>query len=386
MSLTAVTNVGRDRWLTIDETDGDVAGVWDTYSVQFDGFTGATLDPQFARLDHPAETFGRPLVAPGTTIVIAGTGPSLAAEAGTLARIRGHLSVWTSLRGAEALATFGVRPDLILVQHASDLDAYLTARHLADRRHANPLSSAPVVLAEPRAPASLLADLPADRVTAIDPAIGWGLWPAALASLAVTSGASTVALLGVDLGAPGALDPAHAPLAALLGNIAGRAGRIATLDLGDGAVKAGWSPAMTSAVAAGSIAPPVTVSPHPWVSRAERHESLARALDMLSDPLQSAQEYRRMATAARDGGTRRSADAALRSGWESLLSWRSDVPMRIAIQEELGARFLPRFWRQAPDTITGPIWRPVLLAAEELLLQAERAKARCAHNHPWTAA
>ena len=55
--------------------------------------------------------------------------------------LRKRLSIWTSLRGAEALATHGLDADLILVQHHTDLDAYLTVRHLRDRNGVNAAAS-----------------------------------------------------------------------------------------------------------------------------------------------------------------------------------------------------------------------------------------------------
>lgn len=390
MPLTSVTLIGRDRSLSIEEAQASsqdhLDGVWRTYVDHFERFTGAMLDPQFSRLENPARSFAVPLVSRGCTVVIVGSGPSLAAEARTLARLRRHVSVWTSLRGAEAMAAQRLQPDLIIVQHASDLDAYLTTRHLQDRNGETPLTSAPVVLAEPRTPAALLRSVPCSRLAAVDPAIGWGLWPATMASLAITAGASAVGLLGIDLGTPRRADPAHIPLVALLARIAERAQDVATLDLGTGAAKCGWMPCALRDAVGSAVVTPVQLAHAPWASEADRYGALTRALVDIATPLHSAAECRAIAMALRDGRAGRAAEPRLEDLWRTLLAWRWDARLRLAIQEELGARFLPRFWRQDAEDVVGPLWRPALLAADELVSQAQAASARVEQFRMGTAA
>lgn len=383
-----LAGIGGDRLLDLEEAQrlalDDVTGLWRTYSGQFESFTGATLDPQFSGLEHPADAFARPRVPAGTTVLVVGTGPSLAAEAGTLKALRDRFSIWTSLRGAEALAALGIEPDVIFVQHASDLDAHLTARHLRDRNGASPLTTAPMVCAEPRTPAGLLAGIDKARLAALDPTIGWGHWPATLAVLAIDGGASAIGLLGIDLGTQDGVDPAHAPLAALLAHIALRAGDAVTVDFGHRAPKVGW-PSQRMRDFSADAARPIDWAREAW-PRAQRSDALDERLRALDGPLTLADECRALARAVRDRRPACTHESRLHDLWRGLLEWRHDAALRIAVQEGLGARFLPRFWRRPMPDLAGPLWRPALLAAHELVAQAETAKARLARGRTGRAA
>lgn len=366
--------IGSDRHLCEAELgavarDPRTPEAWDVYQRHFAAFSGARADAQFARLEHPATAIATPVVGAGTTVVIAGTGPSLATSVPAIRAHRARWSVWTSPRGAEVLMAFGLAPDLVLVQHRTELDAYLSARHLGDRDGRNVLAEAPVVLAEPRTPAVLTAGLDLDRLGTFDPAIGWGLWPASLASLAVGSGAGAVALAGLDLGTVDAPDPAFDGLRALLALIA-RTARVPTVDLGGGSPKPGWVIRDARELPdAGSAA--VTLARVPWATRDERRHALWLAVTDCLEALGDARVFHDLATRARlAGGT---SSRALDEAWHRLLAWRQRPRLRVALQEELGLRLLPALWRQADDRLLGPAWRPILLATDELLRQAQAA-------------
>lgn len=373
-----LAGMGSDRHLIdreLHDVDGSVLGdAWTVYSNYFDRFTGSRMDPQFARLDHPASCIAQPKVAPDTTIVIAGSGPSLAERAADLRRLRQRLSIWTSIRGAEALAAHGITADLIAVQHSTDLDAYFTTRHLRDRDGVNPLSTAPVVLAEPKTPAALLKHVDPQRLAAFDPAYGWGLWPASLAWMACGSGAGAVSLVGIDLGdATERIDALQQPLASLLRLIALGA-PIATVDAGSGPTKVGWSKRALDATVGAIGSSAVELDRSPSASLDERRAALEDILIEIDDHIDAAAMFQARALECRAAGDRRQ-EGPLGEAWQILLSWRESPSMRVAFQEGLGVRFLPRFWRE-PNGVAGPVWRPVLLAVDEIVRQAQTARAR----------
>ncbi|MFA5907746.1 MAG: hypothetical protein WC815_03115 [Vicinamibacterales bacterium] len=372
-----IASIGTDRYLTADDLGSgafshDAAVTWKTYRTQFDGFAGACLDPQFARLTHPATHAGIPRVHPGTAVIIAGAGPSLEHVAPELAHARDRLSIWTSLRGAEALATYGLAPDLLLVQHQSDLDAYLSVRHLDDRNGATPANHAPVVLAEARTPAALIARVPSARLAAFNGACGWGLWPASLAWLAAAAGADAIALAGIDLGTADAPDPAHEALRALLGLLATTTTAV-TVDAG-GADKPGWARAPITPLTSATGARTVLLERAPWPEPEARIEALAAGLEYLREALDSATAFRALAIEARASRPRGQAEGRLADAWNVVLGWRHTPAMRAAFQEDLSVSFLPRFWRQAAPSVAGPLWRPLLLATDEIVRQADRAR------------
>lgn len=379
MIRTALKAIGSDRQLRVDDVQADLSrtlmvDAWQLYRLHFGGFTASRVDPQFARLDHPAQYVAQPMVSPGTTIVVAGAGPSLAVCAPELLRLRKRLSIWTSIRGAEALATHGLTPDLIAVQHSSDLDAYLTVRHLRDRNGANPILTAPAVLAEPKTPASLLAGLDGERLATFDPACGWGHWPASLAWLACSAGARAIALAGIDLGASDAADPSQEPLRGLLGEIAGGAS-VPTIDAGHGAIKAGWARQSLDITVGASGKPDVVFDNHPWTSPDQRRAELEATLIALRDYIDAAATFRARAMEQRvTRDTTR--EGPLAEAWQILRRWRDSESIRVAFQEGLGVTFLPRFWRMEDRDVVGPMWRPIVLATDEIVRQATAAHTR----------
>lgn len=350
---------------------------WDVYDAHFDRFTGARLDPQFARLDRPPIATGQPEVAPGTTVVVTGAGLSLADVAGELARARDRVSIWCSPRGAEALALYDLEPDLVLVQHQSDLDAYLSERHVGDRGGERVICRAPQVLAEPRTPASLLARVPGHRLAAFDGATGWGRWPASLARLAAGAGAEAVALAGIDLGRPGQPDPAHEALVALLALVAASTGTV-TLDVGGGAAKPGWPRAPLRRVAGSRGSRTVEMGRGSRPDRGAERAAIEAHLRYLAAPIEAAENFRALALQRRNRGAGGAECSRLADAWSTLVEWRHDPALRLAIQDGLGIGLLPRLWRQASTVVGGPLWRPVLLVTDEIVRQARRARERLA--------
>ena len=152
------------------------ASAWDIYGTQFQRFTGATLDPLFHRLAHPATQLGGVRLDPGTAVVVVGTGPSLLDQIDALTRLRGRVRIFTSPRGAEVLLPHGIVPDLVVVEHQTALDAHHSARHLGDCAHPV-LASCPLVAADWRTPAALLAGVPDASLFVPSPLPTWGLWP-----------------------------------------------------------------------------------------------------------------------------------------------------------------------------------------------------------------
>ena len=231
-----------------------------------------------------------------------------------------------------------------------------------------------MVLAEPRTPAALLASLDPERIATFDPAYGWGLWPAALAWMACGAGARAVTIAGIDLGTPGLVDPLHAPLCSLLGLIADGS-PVSTVDLGDGAIKAGWQKQVLDDTVGAGGSRDVTLDARPWTSREERIAALESSLVSLRDHIETAEMFRSRALIGRQARDR-GHDGPLGEALAILLSWRESAAIRIAFQEDLGVTLLPRFWRQLDEPVPGPLWRPVLLATDEIVRQSHLAAAR----------
>src|SRR5215207_2520020 len=87
--------IGSDRFLTPTEVEQAAephpltASAWELYASHFQGFTGATLDPLFHRLVHPATRMGSVRLDPGTAVLVIGTGPSLLAGIDAVKEMRG---------------------------------------------------------------------------------------------------------------------------------------------------------------------------------------------------------------------------------------------------------------------------------------------------------
>jgi hypothetical protein len=355
---------------------GALPAIWEAYGAHFRHFTGARLDPQFERLEHPARLTGSIAVTDGAPVVIVGTGPSLRQMLPELRRVRASVHLFTSPRGADALSECGLIPDLVLVEHQTPLDAQFSVQERWHRgRHA--IARVPWVAADARTPAPLLDSVPSDRLFVPAPLPSWGLWPATAAALALGSGSRAVALLGVDLGTAGEPDPAHAPLRALLGLLAAHTD-VSCVDAGPaGAAKPRWVADSLDALAAGGAASPLAVSTTPWQDAAERLTDAVRLADGIEPLVAHASATLAAACAVRDGDRSAEALAVLTDRLTQLLAAGGRIENRIEVQEGLGASFLPRFWRVPPDPALGArLWRPAALAAHELVGQYRALRQR----------
>lgn len=366
--------IGSDRHLTRAELEGATQphglaeAAWDVYSRHFQRFTGATLDPMCHRLAHPATRHGSLRVEPGTSVLVVGTGPSLRPNLEGIGALAGRLRIITSPRGAEVLLRHGIVPDVVLVEHQTALDAHHSARHVADCTQPV-LTACPLIAADWRTPGALLAGVAASATFVPSPLPTWGLWPATAAAMAIEAGASRVGLVGVDLGTSAEPDPAHAPLAALLGLIA-RLAPVVALDCGrGGAAKRGWLAASVDDLPGVRQRGPCStmLSLAPGVD--ERIDEARAGLGELEPTLERARSLLARATAARAGGAR---VVTLEEAVIEIIGWGDDARTRMLVQECLGASFLPRLWRIGVDLSLGnALWRPLMLATHELVAQAD---------------
>jgi hypothetical protein len=367
-------SIGADRWLTAAEASTwnshPLTGpMWDVYAAQFQGFTGATLDPLFHRLRHPAAQSGSIELEPGSGVVVVGTGPSLRLHIDALHRVRERIRIFTSPRGAEALLPYGIVPDLVMIEHQTALDAHHSARATADTE-ASVLAACPLVAADWRTPPALLARVATRSLFVPAPLPTWGLWPATAVAMAMNAGAARVALLGVDLGTATQPDPAHAPLIALLELLA-RLGRTMTIDCGGGAAKSGWTKGSIETAAGVRLKHAMRTQLRTAASAGERLADAQHGLATLAPIIDRARAMRSLATDVR-GGHLPAAPRLLLDAVEEMNGWGGDVRVRLLIQETLGAAFMPRLWRIGIDPALGKaLWRPLLLATHELVAQAD---------------
>jgi hypothetical protein len=370
--------VGSDRYLTRTELERAAGphplteSAWDVYQQHFGAFTGTTLDPLFHRLTHPGRRCGSVQLAPGTAVIIVGTGPSLRPNIAALKRLHGRARVFTSPRGAEALLPHGIVPDLVVVEHQTALDAHHSARHLGDCTD-EVLPACPLIAADWRTPAALLRGVANDALFVPSPVPTWGLWTATAAAMAIEGGASRVALLGVDLGTAAQPDPAHQPLTALLALMA-RLAPIVLLDCGSGATKRGWLKASLDEAAGAGVSGICTVALHPASSMQERFAEARRALESHSNVVERARGLLALASEARSGNA--CLGPHLQTAADEMMAWGDDAAVRVFAQECLGLSFLPRLWRTGVDrSLDQALWRPLMLATHELVRQADALRA-----------
>ena len=367
--------VGSDRHLTAASVEHAVGphplipAAWDVYKGQFQEFTGASLDPLFHRLTHPATRCGWLRLDLGTSVVIAGTGPSLRPNIAALKRLHGHVRIFTSPRGAEALLPHGIVPDLVFIEHQTALDAHHSARHLGDSTQET-LAACPLIAADWRTPAALLRGIAADALFVPEPLPTWGLWIATLVAMAIDAGASRVALVGVDLGTAETPDPVHLPLAALLALLA-RLSPVVALDCGaGGATKRGWLKASIDEAAGKPVTGSCDLQLHPVPPFAQRFAEAREALERMAPVVDRARALLALASEVRGGNS--AAAAALPAAAAEITAWREDAGIRLFAQECLGLGFLPRLWRIGIDPSLGDaLWRPLMLATHEMARQAD---------------
>jgi hypothetical protein len=373
--------MGRDHALSSDglpfsmQDAAALPRLWSLYDKHWRRFCGAHLDPQFSRLTHPAHLSGAVKSLDAAPVIIVGTGPSLRPAIPALARVRESVHLFTSPRGADALAEAGIIPDLVVIEHQTALDAHFSARDVS-HRGTDSLRQVPFVAADARTPAALLAGVAPERLFVPDPLPTWGLWPATSVALALAAGARTVGLLGVDLGSAERADPSQAPLQALLELLAAHGG-VPCLDLGaGGAAKKHWFPTPLELMA-GDTRRPLFLESKPWTTPAVRYAGAAAAWQRTLPLIENAADTVSAACAVRDGDGSANMRSKLQGGLEALLAAGASPATRQDLQDGLGISFLPRYWRLAPDLSIGPqLWRPALLAAHELLQQHHHLGAR----------
>jgi hypothetical protein len=369
--LQLLANIGADRYSVRAEvvwaSDGDAWAhhAWDVYEQHFDGFTGARLDPEFERLRNPVAQNGTIRADHRAPVIVVGTGPSLGTHATMLRTVRNRVLLFTSPRGAAALRAFDITPDVVVVEHASAIDAELSVEFSA---HAA-IPERSWVATETRTPAALLDGADPRRLFVPDEWPGWGCWPATAVALALQAGAGRVGLLGVDLGTSAAPDRRFAPTTALLGLLADtEAARC--VDLGGGAPKPGWIADTLEKFADGAT-PAFRIDMRPLVAGASIAEASHWRLQS-DELLTRARQALAMAEAARDSGRPETAIMAA----NAMLSWRSNREFAAGVERILGASFLPRLWREPLNVLRlERPWRPVILGVYELLAQADRLDA-----------
>ena len=366
--------IGSDRFLSAGEVErasgphSGTAAAWDVYTTHFQRFTGATLDPDFARLRHPAVHTGRVKLAPDTTVLVVGADPSLDRQVAAVKALRPRVRIFTSARGAAALRGYGIEPDLVVVEYQN-----ATAARHAIRQRAMTWNGNAVVAADWRAPATLLARIPRELLFVPSPAATWGLWQATAVAMAADAKASRIALLGVDL-----TDPGDAPLKALLELLA-RLAPFTALDCTGGATpKRGWVTADVAEIAGTKVVGQLDTNWWAAPAAAARAEQAHADLVELAPTVDRAQRLLSVAESAREMGDIAST-LAVEAGLEEIMGWRHLPRVRVLIQETLGASFLPRLWRTGVDPSLGrALRRPLLLATHELTRRADTLAERIA--------
>ena len=372
--------IGSDDHVTVDDVTAadSVSGfrqkAWAAYTEHFNAFTGVHLDPLFHRIDNRRLPSGK-LDEIGRPVLVVGTGPSLYRSVEDLRRIREHIFIFTSLRGADELERFGIVPDLIVVEHSSPLEAELTSRNLSIRSLEAVQGRTPWIACEERTPPDTIRNLNNGKLFIQESCHGWGFWPLTAVSMAIQGGAEKIGLLGIDLGSQGNPDPVFAPLRTVLGLVADCSSAKLQDCGGDGADKPGWEKctlADFTEAPSSDLRSQATLEVRLRPRHASNHEE-RELLDKLEPLLEQARQGLTIALQSRDAQDGRS-DSELKAWIETMLGWKHDPELRRALQSGLGLSFLPRFWRSGIAIEEGHLWRPIILAFSEILFQSEELK------------
>jgi len=146
----------------------------------------------------------------------------------------------------------------------------------------------------------------------------------------------------------------------------------ATIDCGvGGALKPRWMPGSVEAMATATPLAPPQLTRRPALPPTMRQRDAIATLSRIDANLSVVRDVLADGLACRAGHAVK--PGALERHASDLLSWSADEKLRVAIQELLGCSFLPRLWRTGIDLDLGPaLWRPLVLAAHEILGQADR--------------
>jgi len=360
--------IGDDRYVTPGELppeSGDAGrALWEVYDRHFGRFTGAGLDPGFARFARPDVPFGLPRFSAGSPVVIAGGGPGLDAAAADLAAVRSRVLVVTDPAGAAALQRHALAPDLVLVERQPG------GREDAPLAEALQLGPRTALLIEPSAPIAAFERSAGIRRLARD-LPSWGVWPATAVAVALRGGATRLLTLGLD----GAIDAdERARTDALLSALAVHSA-MDCLELGQQPGRAGWWPVSWPNVVPIDAPGSAVLSWHDLGGASLLRTEAERDLLFLAPLLPHARDALTLARRARAGEAVSSRD--LCRAIEMLLVWGADPSIRWALQRALGLTFLPRLWRTGVSMASPQrLWRPIVLALHELTEQADRFESR----------
>ena len=371
--------LGSDHFLTPDEAaahsapHAELDTAWRLYADLFGGFCGSRVDPHFWRHVNPARSLGTLTVDADATVIVVGTGPSLVRRLPALKRLRSRVLLFTSPHGADVLAGHGIQPDLVVVDPHTSVDG--KPAPIAGQTFA--LAGGPLVAVSPRTPTDFMAGMLIDRLFVPDPLPTWGLWPATAVALAASAGARRIGLLGVDLdGTDGYADWPLGGVLSLLTWIADAS----CVDCGqEGVVKAGWPTASLEETAGDSSALPPEVRRTPWMSIPERFDLDRARLEAIDPIIRRARTLLSLGLRAQAGARWPDDARAMEQAAIELCSWRGDAAVRVTLQDTLGLSFLPHLWRSGVELHLGfRLWRPILLAAHELVHQADKLESRLA--------
>jgi hypothetical protein len=363
--------VGEDRYVSPGELpaeSGDVAhALWEVYDRHFGRFTGAGLDPAFARFARPDVPFGHPVFPAGAPVVITSGGAGFDRVAADLRAARARVLVITSPSGAVALQRHGLAADLVIVEREPG--------GREDQPEADAFTPGPrtALLIEPSAPIAAFERRAATRRLARE-LPSWGVWAATAVAVAIRGGATRIVSIGVH-GEGSGDDPARTD--ALLAAMAIHSGA-ECLDVGAPAGAGGrdgwWPTSWPNAVP--PDAPAVAALAWQDLGGAELLRAEAeRDLQFLAPLLPHARAALALARRARAGEPIPSRD--LTRAVEMLLVWGADPRIRWALQRALGLTFLPRLWRTGVSMASPQrLWRPIVLALNELVEQADRFESR----------
>lgn len=360
--------IGDDRYVTPGELppESGEAGhaLWEVYDRHFGRFTGAGLDPGFARFVRADVPFGQARFSAGSPIVVAGAGPGLDAVVADLRGVRARVIVITDPAGAAALQRHALTPDLVIIEREPG------GREDAPGVEPLALGQRAALLIDPSAPVAAFERGAGVRRLARD-LPSWGVWAATAVAVALRAGSTRLVTLGLD-GSADADERARTD--ALLSTLAVHSGA-ECLEVGPQSGRAGWWPVSWPNVVPGDAPQHAAVTWHDLGGASLLRAEAERNLLFLAPLLPHAREALALARRARAGETVSSRE--LCRAIEMLLVWGADPSIRWALQRALGLTFLPRLWRTGVSMATPQrLWRPLVLALHELIEQADRFESR----------